>query len=150
MVLEKWKKWSQLPCGKALFSFFVGQFAPYTGSIGGKVKELAPGYAIVTLRERRRVRNHLKSVHAVALMNLAEMASGLAMLSGLKSNIRGIVTSFHIEYLRKARGFLTARAWCEIPIVVGKTPAQVPVEIMNSQGEIVARATATWLLDLKQ
>jgi len=148
MFLEKWKQYSKLPGGKWLFSRMVGVYAPYSGSIGALVQELSPGYAILTLKERRKVRNHLQCIHAVALMNLAEMASGLAMMVGLDSSIRGIVTGFNVEYLRKARGVVTARGWCEIPSVQGKTVAQSQVEIMNASGELVARAKATWLLDL--
>ena len=148
MFLDTWKKLSSKPGGKWIFSKLVGWKAPYTGTIGAVVEELAPGYAIVKLTEHRSIRNHLNSVHAVALMNVAEMASGLAMLAGLKDNIRGIVTKFQIEYLRKARGVLTARGWCEVPTVMGKTSSESHVEIMNASGEIVARATATWLLDL--
>jgi len=149
MFLDIWKKMSTKPGGKWLFSKMVGWKAPYTGSVGGVVQELAPGYAIICLKERRAIQNHLRSVHAVALMNVAEMASGLAMLAGLNDDIRGIVTKFQIEYLKKARGVLTARGWCEVPVVRGKTSSESHVEIMNARGEIVARATATWLLDLQ-
>jgi len=137
---------ASLPGGKTLFTFLLGRMTPYSGSIGARVEELAPGWCRVALRDRRRVRNHLGSIHAMALANLAEMASGLAVLVGLPANVQGIVTGFSITYLKKARGRLIAECRAERLDVTAAQEYEAAVAVTDTQGDVVARATARWRL----
>jgi uncharacterized protein (TIGR00369 family) len=141
-----WRRLSRLPGGKTLFSLLVGWMTPYSGTIGARVAKLEPGWCRVTLRDRRRVRNHLASVHAMALANLAEMASGLAVLVGLPPGIQGIVTGFSISYKKKARGLLTAECRVNGLNVTSEQEYEAPVTITDAQGDVVAAATARWRL----
>jgi acyl-coenzyme A thioesterase PaaI-like protein len=141
-----WDRLAPLPGGKRLFSMAIGRFAPYTGSIGARIDALAPGYSRWTLRDRRAVRNHLRSIHAVALVNLAEVTSGTAMLMALPAGVRGIVISLSIQYLKKARGTLTAESRVTVPPVHEELSLDIHAEIRDAAGDAVARATVTWRL----
>jgi acyl-coenzyme A thioesterase PaaI-like protein len=145
-ILTLWNRLSPLPGGRTAFSIILGRMAPYTGTIGARCRELRPGYSRWELRDRRKVRNHLSSVHAVALVNLAEVTSGTAMLVSLPPTVRGIVTGLGIEYLKKARGVLVAECRCEIGTVSGKREEAIPATVRDADGDVVARAEVRWLL----
>jgi acyl-coenzyme A thioesterase PaaI-like protein len=125
-----------------LFSRMV----PYSGSVGPRIRLLEPGHCRVEIPDRRSNRQHLGSVHAIALMNVAEMASGMAMMSGLPEGIRGIVTNISIEYLKKARGTITAEARVAVPTVTEDRDFDVVSECFDREGTCVARATVRWRL----
>lgn len=145
-VRAMWRRLSGLPGGKWLFSRLIGYTAPYTDSMRASVVELEPGYARVRLRDRRRVRNHLNSVHAVALANLGELTSGLAVSSLLPATARGIPVQLTVRYIKKARGTLIAECRCTLPDVTKDGEHEFTASITDDIGDEVARATATWRL----
>lgn len=144
-LLVSWKRLHGLPGGRWLFSRMVGRTVPYTGSISPIVQALEPGHSVVALRDHRAIRNHLHSIHAVALINLGEFASGLAMLTALPAGHRGIVTSLSADYLKKARGDVVA----ESRVPPGE-PVTEPVDreaeavIRDAEGDVVAVIRARW------
>lgn len=145
-IRRLWERLSPLPGGKWLFSKLLGQTAPYTGTMGARVEELRPGYARASLRDRRKVRNHLRSVHAIALLNLAEMVSGLAAIVSMDPSLRGIITHLEMDYLKKARGTITAECETEVLGPGESGTKELTVKLTDERGEVVARALARWLL----
>ena len=146
-LLRLWKHLGSVPGGRVLFSHLLGRMVPYTGGLGARLVELEPGRAVASLSDRKSVRNHLGSIHAVALVNLGEMTTGFAVLSALPAHIRGIVTALSAVYLRKARGPLTASADVRalgLDHVVDAREIQAVSEIRNESGQVVARVTANW------
>ncbi|MDH5217459.1 MAG: DUF4442 domain-containing protein [Gammaproteobacteria bacterium] len=145
-TLARWNLLSRFPGGKWIFSKIVGRTAPYSGSIGARILDMKPGLVHVGLRDRKAVRNHLNSIHAIALANLGEIASGLAVICSLPPNVRGIVTNIQIEYKKKARGYLIAEGRASVSQINGDTDLQVSAEIKDQDSDIVAIVTVDWRL----
>lgn len=147
-ILNTWKTFADKPFGKQLVSRAVGLMAPYTGSISPKILDIEPGHARVQMRDRWGVRNHLRSLHAVALMNLGEACTGLAVMSVLPPGGRGIVLELGMTYVKKARGTITAESRVTIPETPGSHDLWVEGELVNATGEVVARARARWRIEI--
>lgn len=140
VLRDLWNLLSGMPAGKLVFSRLVGRMAPYTGSIHATVTVLRAGYAEVQMPDRRRVRNHLDCVHAIALANLAELAGNVALMYSLPDDARFIVSGIDIEYTKKARGTITAIGESPIPRSAVRAQYDVAVTLRDAGGEQVARA----------
>jgi len=140
-----WARLGGSAWGRRLFGFALARAVPYSGALKPRVLEIEPGRARIQLRDRHGIRNHLGSVHAVALANLGELASGLAMTAALSADLRAIVTHLEIDYLKKARGVLVAVGSASPPMSVTE-PVDVlaTADIEDSTGDRVAQLRVTW------
>jgi acyl-coenzyme A thioesterase PaaI-like protein len=147
-MLNLWEKFRAVPGGALLYSRLIGKFIPYTGSVNLLVLELRPGHAKVQLTDRRAVRNHLGSIHAAAIMNFAEAASGLALNYTLPENGRAILVNFNIKYTKKARGTLVAISNVKLDPITSSHDEIIESTVTDADGDIVAHALATWRVGL--
>ena len=150
VLREAWDRLVDVPGGKRVFSVLVGRLAPYTGSIKARVETLQVGFARVVMPDRAPLRNHLNSVHAIALANLAEMAGNLALGYSLPTDARFIVSGMKLDYVKKARGPITGLGTCpEIPSCARKE-YEVTVSLRDGKGDEVARAELYTLVGPKR
>ena len=140
-----WSRLKDLPGGRWLFSRLFGLAIPYSGSVKPDILVLERGRAVIAMRDRRAVRNHLASIHALAVANLAEMTTGLALGYGLPEGMRTILVRVECEFLKKARGTITAT--CDAPVVTEIVEREFLVDsvLTNEAGDVVAKGRAVWL-----
>lgn len=148
-IRDVWNRLERVPGGKLMYSRLIGRLAPYTGTVGATVQELHEGYSRVTMADRRRVRNHLSCIHAVALANLVELTGNLALGYSLPDDARFIVSGMSLDYLKKARGSITGE--CRIPTIESsaKREYQVPVTLRDEHGDVVVQGTLRTLVGPK-
>jgi acyl-coenzyme A thioesterase PaaI-like protein len=150
-LLRMWRRMQRWPAGGWLFSRAVCFKAPYFGSIAPRVLRLEPGLCEARLRDRRAVHNHIGTVHAIALCNLAELCAGLMTDASLPRGMRWIPKGMTVRYLKKANGTLVGTAKPELPIVVAEAGYDLPVlvEVRDAAGEVVFDARISmWLSPL--
>lgn len=142
-ALALWKRCEGLPFGRAIFSRLICFKAPYFGSIRPRFEEFRPGYARVSMRKRRAVTNHIGTVHAIAMCNLAELAAGTMTEITIPPSMRWLPKGMAVEYLKKAGSDVEAHAAVgEIPEGPGRE-VPVTVEVKDRAGETVCRAVIT-------
>jgi acyl-coenzyme A thioesterase PaaI-like protein len=147
-VLQLYRTLSRKPFGNWLFSKLVCFKAPYFASISPRIVSLAPGRGEATIAHRRRVTNHLGTVHAIALCNLAEFVGGLTCDVSLPDSMRWIPRGMSVEYLKKATGTMHAVATPAFEAHVADEGYALPVDVVvtDDHGDVVFRAgIAMWI-----
>ena len=152
-VLRLWERFSTTPLRRWLFSRIVCFRAPYFGSIMPLFVSMQPGEVVIQMRKRRRVKNHIGTVHAIAMCNLAELAAGTMMEVSIPGSHRWIPKNMSVEYLSKAETDVRAIATLSPLPEFGSDASeiQVPVAILNHHGETVMKASIRmWVSPRKQ
>ena len=152
-VMSIWLKLVDKPFGKTIFSKIICWKAPYFGSIKPRFVELRGGYAHVTMPKRRAVHNHIQTIHAIALCNLAEIGAGTMMEASLAPTMRWLPKGMTVQYLKKAETNIDA--YCVAPEVEngGEGVARdvvVHVEIKDKQQNVVTIADITMWVSPKK
>ena len=136
----------KIPGGRTLITKLISLKIPYSGSVSPDVLALEEGFARVAIDDVRAHRNHLNSIHAMAIANVGEVATGLAILSRVPKEGRAILKKFTIEYLKKARGRITAEARSQ-PFSVSTQHEEIVLgEVTNNAGEVLAKVEALWVV----
>ncbi|WP_152346459.1 hotdog fold domain-containing protein [Brevibacterium sp. CFH 10365] len=147
-----WKKIQELPLGNWLFSQAVCFKAPYFRTVRPLIRELRPGLCRVTAPNRRGMRNHLGTYHAIASCNMAEIAGGMLTEATVPATHRWIPAGMTVEYNATATTAVTAIARLEeIPeFGAEKFDIIVPVDVLDADGTAFVTARITMHISPKR
>ncbi len=149
-LLKLWKKFGHAPVGKWLVSKIVCFMAPYFGSIKPRFTTIQPGLVELYFKRRRAVQNHIKTVHAIAMCNAAELAGGTCLDVSLDGGFRWIPVGMSVQYLKMAKTDLHVR--CKIDTFDWQEACDVtvPVDIFDDNNERVFHADITMRISPKK
>lgn len=150
MILRLWKFFGKSKAGRWLVSKIVCFSAPYFSSIKPVFTKVQPGLVEATFKKRRAVTNHLKTVHAIAMCNVAELAGGVCLDVSLSSNMRWIPVGMEVKYLKLAKTDL--RAVCQVDDYQWTSNQDVimPVCVYDTNGVEVFHADITMRISEKK
>lgn len=138
-VLTLWRKASGVPVvGTRIFSLAFGQKAPYFASIRPRFTVIEPNHVELVIPKRRRVHNHLRTVHAIALCNGLEAAMGALAEVSIPKGKRWIPKGMEVAYTAKATSDITCYAETAPEQWTGDDP-DLPVRVWGTRedGEVV-------------
>ena len=147
-VLSLYARLADKPLGRWLFAKLVCWKAPYFASIAPRIESLEPGRGVASIAHRRRVTNHIGTVHAIALCNLAEFIGGLACEASVPPTMRWIPKGMDVRYLKKAVGRMRATATPAFLPHAADDGYELPFDVVieDPQGDAVLRAViAMWI-----
>jgi len=151
-TLKLWNRFKNKPAGKWTFSKLLCLKAPYFSSISPVFERLETNCAEINIKKHRAVLNHIGTVHAIAMCNMAELAGGTMTDVTVPSTHRWIPKGMTVEYLKKAETDLIAIA----------TPVErnfqwnqgsdylVNVEVKDTQNNLVFKAVITMWVSAKK
>ena len=141
-VLRLWRLATRVPAGDRLFSRAFAFRAPYFGTVRPRFTVVEPNHAELVIRDRRRVHNHLGTVHAIALCNGLEAAMGALAEASIPTGRRWIPKGMEVAYTAKAAGEVTCVAETDPTAWSGGDP-DVPVRVHGrlADGTVVVEGT---------
>lgn len=133
-VLDLYTRTTRLPQGRRLFSAMFALKAPYFGTVRPRFTELRPNHAALVIRKRRRVQNHIGTVHVIAICNGLEAAMGALAEATIPPHKRWIPKGMEVSYTAKATSDITCVAETDPGQWTGDDP-DVPVRVRAARDD---------------
>lgn len=122
----------------SVISTALGNIVPMVGTCGAEYLEISPHKVVVRIKNRRAVRNHIKGVHACAMVLAAETATGFAVGVSLPDDKIPVIKSMQVDFKKRASGDITATATLtdeQINVIKTEPKGEVAVAVVMTDSE---------------
>ncbi len=150
---QLYQRLSARPLGRQAFSLAYMLKAPYFASVRPQVIEMAPHRAVVQIRKRRAVQNHIGTVHALAVGNGLEAAMGLLAEATVAPGARWIPKGISLDYVAKVPGDVRCHAETDPQDWQQPLPCEIPVRVtarLRDGTEVVRGVIPIWVSESKR
>ena len=115
----------------AAFGFMI----PYAGRTKVRIEHLTEEKSIITIKNRRKVQNHIGSIHATAIAIAAESATGYLVAMNVPDTSVPVIKTLKVDYEKRCKGNIRAVA----------TLSETERELIRTQekGELTVTVTVT-------
>ncbi|WP_230371531.1 DUF4442 domain-containing protein [Paludibacterium denitrificans] len=132
-----------------------GKVVPFLSTAGLRFEEVSQQRLVVSLRNRRKVQNHIKGIHAAAMALLAETATGFVVGMNVPDDKLMLLKSMKIDYLKRAQGDMRASASLTAEQIASmheleKGNVTVAVNVTDESGESPISCEMVWAWVPKQ
>ena len=116
-------------------TLLLSRVVKFVGTAKLSIDELSAERAVVTVKNRRIVQNHIGGVHAAAMALIAETATGFVVGMNVPDDRVPVIKSLKVEYKKRASGGLRA--------VATLTPEQIERMRTTEKGEVSVSVLVT-------
>jgi acyl-coenzyme A thioesterase PaaI-like protein len=118
-----------------LLSLAIGRIVKFTGTASISYDLMSRGQVVVSMENRKKVRNHIGQIHAAAMMLLAETATGMVLGMNVPDDKIPLLKSMNTKFVRRSQGRMEASATL--------TPEQQTYITSLEKGDIIIPVTVT-------
>lgn len=130
-------------------SLILGRIVKFVGTAGLSIEELTDSRAVVFVKNRPRVQNHIGGIHAAAMALIAETATGFVVGMNVPDAAVPVIKTMHIDFVRRAKGSLRAVAELDESqrqLILGTERGDVTpkITVTDEEGNEPMKCTMVW------
>lgn len=142
-------KWLPANIRATVISKIFGKVVPYVGTSGLLYEEITPERVVVSIKNQRKVQNHINNVHAAAMALLAETATGFIVGMNLPDDKLPLIKTLKVSYYKRTQGDMRAVATLTAEDIARiesepKGEVLVPVTVTDESGGEPIKCEMLW------
>lgn len=130
-------------------NFALRKTVKLVGTAKVEVSQLTHSGSVFKLANRKRVQNHIGTIHAAGMALVAETATGMLVGMNVPDDKVPVIKTMQVNFLKRAKGDLTARAHLtdeQINNILSteKGEVEVAVKVTDEEGKEPIECQMIW------